>query len=357
MLNLKSFAAVILAVGALSACSVESLVDDLNDAAIDSAFDVINQNAEALGGKAVKVKRGQEVTLEVVNPASPINGATVKIPAGAIPADYDLAALSIQNAPVIDGANEDVVLNGPGALVTLVSLPGLEAITPAVALTIALPITSTSTKPVEQIVLGSYDTSALALAAVDGSKGDDAKKQAVGDTTVLTYPFAASWKVDYTGGAAEENSLIYKVTKADSSVCVGYRALTDTNVQSGISDADMAGYQFTLALGLTNPVAFTQTQLGSYGTPPTSTSVNFVVDNTFQITCGGTAFVKDGAVTKDDLSFSNFVESSATTVAGGTNHVGSVKLMGEFDYMTAGGDHVQLSFDATKSDFNWFTNP
>lgn len=357
MLKLKTFAAAILAAGALSACSVESIVDDINNAAIDSAFDIIKQSVEAQGGAAARVKPGQEVILEVTNTASPIAGATVKVPANALPSDVEIAAVSIYHLPVIDGANEDVVVHGNGALIAVTKLPGLEEVVLAAPVTISLPITTTSTKPIEQIVLGSSDIGAGGIVAVEGSKGDAAKKQAVGDATNLKNAFAASWKVDYTGGAADADTLIYKVTKADASVCVGARSLAEgANLVASISNTGF-DYQFTLAVGLTNPVAYTHTQATNYAALPTATSATIPVVNTFAITCGGSAYAADGTITKGDLSVTNWLQSSESATVGGTTHIGSATIVGEVDYTTTAGDHVQAAFSGSKTDFNWFTNP
>ena len=94
-------------------CGADKVVDDAKDAAVKAAFESIKNAAEANGGTAAIVDG--ETTIEVTDPASPIAGAKVFVPAGAIPAGVDNAAISMQGGTLPEEQADDVKTAGPGA--------------------------------------------------------------------------------------------------------------------------------------------------------------------------------------------------------------------------------------------------
>lgn len=349
--------AVLLAAFSLGACNVESVVDDINQAAVDSAFDALKQDAEAQGGAAAKVKRGHAVEIEVTNPESLIAGATVKVPADALPPDVDLASVSIFYAPVIEAAPGTLGVQGNGAKVTLVKLPGGEPVLPLTALTIALPVTKDSTKPIGEIVLAAVHTDTGSLVAVEGATSDAAKKQAVGVTKGLSTPLVAAWKISYEGGPADPGTFIFKVTTGSDTACLGYGRIANA-VVSGITESS-GYYKFDLNLSMAGSSvvqsAVSLTPFGLPGDAQTGT-VSVPPDNTFVFQCASGTYIYEFSHDVFKLGLGEWVESSQAANATGTDHTGTVRLTGEFDY-TSGGSRVQGAFNAVKTGFNWYTNP
>lgn len=352
-MNFKLIAAAFTTVAALTACNIQSSLDDLNQEVIDAAFDTIKQEAETQGGAAAKVERGKEVTIEVTNPESLIFGATVKVPADALPADVDLATVSIFYFPVMEPAPSALAAHGNGAKVTLTKLPSGEDVLPVAALTISLPVTKDSTKPIGDIVLGTVRTDDGTLVAVENGRSDAAKKHAVGDTKGFTTPFIAAWKIAYEGGAADENSLIVKVTAAGDE-CIAFGKLNPDLVVASITDSS-GWYKWELGVNAGGAFLSQNTVKDTaIGSPDAGASLP---SDGFTVQCGQNQYIAT-TFDKFTLGLSDWSETSQVPgSSGGTTHLGSVKLSGEFDYTTVEGARVQGAVNVTKTGFNWFTNP
>lgn len=346
----------------VAACDVQSVVDDLNDQAVQAAFDTVEASAEASGGAAELVSAGQETTLTVNNPNSPINGATVVVPAGALGSDVDKAVVAVlgYTTPV---SPEDPVFNGPAALVQLKKLPGLEDIVPLAPLVVGLPYAADNSYPVDQLTMGMLDTTNGGAADVEGSKGDEAKKQVVGDVTDLTKPLLAVWGVQYDGGAAYPGTFIYKVTKGDGTTCKGlFRG--DGIISSGIRmAAGGAGWEYNAVLGNAAQATLFKAGTADMATPETA-PVTLALDAAgTSVTCLGGTYAADGAtVTALEVVYSNWEEPAALpsaqtcTLWGGPycyTHNGDVDLVATLDYVTAAGDHVQAAADVRARGVLW----
>ena len=359
MSNLKKFTTAFLAVGVISACNINSVVDDINQATVDAAFDTIKLEAESKGGAAGKVTRGKEVTIEVTSPESLIFGATVKVPADALPADVDLATVSIFYAPLLEANPGALGIQGNGAKVTLTKLPGGEEVLPVGALTISLPVTKDSTKPIEKIVLATVHADTGALVAVEGGASDAAKKHAVGVTKGLSMPFVAGWLIEYDGGAADPDTFIYKVTTAGATTCLGRGRINHNAMLAGITESS-GYYKFDLSfIGGGGSIAQSGVSLTPFGLPATAAAgtVSVPPDNTFVVQCLAGSYAYPMFHDIFTLTLSKWVESSQTpAAAAGTVHNGSVMVTGEFDF-TSSGARVQGAFNVVKPGFNWYTNP
>lgn len=346
-------------------CNVDSVVEDINDAGVQAAFDGIKQNAEQGGGGAELVQNGAAVTLTINNPASPINGAVVVVPAGAVPADVENAVVAIQGGGVNADIAEFPVAAGPSALVLLRKLPSLEDITPAKPLTLSLPYyAAAGTFPVAETFLGVIDTSAAAavpMAKVEGSAADEAKKLVTGNVTDLKLPFLGIWQVTFAGGAAKPNTLIYSVTKADGTTCAGYKAAPE--VPSPGLNAAYPNLLLSVYMGNVNPVQLAATTAWPQAVPVSP--VTFTLDTTTTtFTCNAEVFALDGAttITKREAVFQNYQDTLAYPSAETCNmwgskycyyHHGTVEFSFELDYVTAAGDHVLASGQQNLGDMGW----
>lgn len=346
----------------LAACDIDSVVDDINDQAVQAAFDTVKGTAEASGGAAELVTPGQATTLTVNNPDSPINGATVVVPAGAVGSDVEKAVVAVLGYTT-PASPEDPVFNGPAAIVQLKKLPGLEDITPAVALTVGLPYAADNSYAVDQLTLGVLDASVGSATDVAGSTGDEAKKQVSGDVTDLSKPLLAIWNVQYDGGPAYPGTFIFKVTKADGSVCKGlYRG--DSVISSGIRmAAGGAGWEYSAILGNASQATLFKAAADDLATPEAAPVTLSLDASGTSMSCLGTTYAADGGtVTALEAVYSNWVESSALpsaqscTLWGGPfcySHSGDVDLVATLDYMTAAGDHVQAASDVRAFGVVW----
>lgn len=352
----------LLATLSLAACDIEGVVDDINEQAIQAGFDTVKTAAEQNGGAAEMVTPGQATTLTVNNPDSPINGATVVVPAGAVGSDVEKAVVAVLGYTT-PGSPEDPIFTGPSAIVQLKKLPGLEDITPAVALTVSLPYAADNSYPVAQLTMGALDTAVAGAADVAGSKGDEAKKQVVGDVTDLTKPLLAIWNVQYDGGPAYPGTFIFKVTKADGSVCKGlYRG--ESVISSGIRmAAGGAGWEYTAILGNASQATLFKAGTADLATPEAAPVTLTLDASGTSLACLGTTYAADGGtVTTLEAVYSNWVElaplpsAQTCTLWGGPHcytHSGDVDLVATLDYMTAAGDHVQAASDVRAMGVVW----
>lgn len=385
----KYFAIIFLAAGMSSAClEPEKTDEELRQEEIDEAFERIRAEAEANGGAAMRVRRGAMARLQIDDRESPLHHAFVEVPVAGLPDDVEAAAISIVSEPNLLVSNEDVVPNGSAARISLVELPDGGPIVPALPLRISLPIAPGSTRPDDEAVMATLNANEGTLVAVDGSKYDNdciaffnntsenvCEPFVIGKTTDLEQPFAAGWKVDYAGGPAEASTFIYKVTQADGETCAGFRGrdliddpvvqtttseYVDTSIETS-GDTYLFGepppIQFRLSVGFENPIEYTHKQPGGYGNLPTETTASIPVDAKFGLTCGGTKYLNDGTTAKATLDLRDWNETAKDAWGDRTDRAGKVKIVGEFDYTTAKGDHVQAAFNANLSDFLWVTYP
>jgi hypothetical protein len=349
----------------LAGCNVESVVDDINDAAVQTAFDGVKQTAEQAGGGAELVQNGAAVTLTINNPASPINGAVVVVPAGAVPADVANAVVAIQGAQVNGDISEFPVVAGPGAMVVLRKLPGLEDITPAKPLALSLPYyAKPGTYPAAETFLGTLDTSAAAavpMAKIVGSAADEAKALVTGNVLDLKLPFLGIWEVTFAGGAAKANTLAYSVTKADGTTCAGFKSAPEVlSPQLGLVYPNL---QLDLSVGNINPTLAQATTAWPQAVPVAETT--FTLDaTTTTFTCNAEVYALAGAttVTKNQVVFANYHDTQAIPTSQVCNlwnsqycftHHGSVEFSMELDYVTAAGDHVLVSAQEDLGDLLW----
>jgi hypothetical protein len=366
MLNRNSFR-VLFTVGAvvLGACNVQGALDDLKDQAIDKAFKAVSDNAKAHGGNAILVRPGKEYILTVNDPASKINGATIKVPADALPADTEQAALAIQVAPVAAVSTEGLKVAGPSAAVILTKLPDGEMVTPLKGLSFGLPYAADTSYDTKKLVLSVLGTDTKVTIPV-GSKSDETKKQVLADSVTFNV-ITAVLQVDYAGGDAPANSFVYKITNADGSKsCSGWNeaaAASFTGDKKFYYGGTTWAYLINLlGQGSVNIVAGAP---GALDVPSTGTSVDLGTA-TLTITCvalDGTSLGGDQATPgTESLMLSNWTEGSAGTAdmcngSACTPHTGSVDAVGHFDFTTSNGDIVKAALNVTIADFVWYTVP
>lgn len=369
MRKLNFFAAAVLAAGAISACNIESVVDDLENSAIDAAFKTIQDAARSKGGDAVLVRPGADYTIEINNPESAINGAKVVIPAAAIPTDVEQAAVAIYGVDA-GGAiksTDSHKLQGPAASIGFTKLPGAEEVTPLADLQITLPYTEAATAPAEQIVLINVNGDG-SLAEFTGSSATGGK---VTGGSKKYNMFSAFWAVDYDGTSeAPEGTLIYKITSADGSKsCAG---LVD-DAGSKFSEAVYGyggtdGFRFRMIVG----TALTIDTVGDSAITPLAmptTIVNVPLNGPYgswALNCASLdGTVLGGTVTTANalsLSVANFVKASDGTsetcgVNACTPHTGTLEIDAMLDFVASDGSTVKASLNATAANFTWYTEP
>lgn len=369
MLKLKTFAAAILAAGALSACDIEGAIDDLEKQAIDAAFQTIQDAARQKGGDAVLVRPGAEYVIEINNPQSPINGAKVVIPAAAIPTDVEQAAVAIygiDNGGAVKSTDSHKLV-GPVASIGFTKLPGAEEVEPLANLNITLPYTESATAPAEQIVLINVNGDA-SLLEFEGSAATGGK--ATGGSKKYNL-FGAFWEVDYDGTSdAPEGSLIYKVTSSDGSKsCAGLIENVNERITEKSYRYQGAGYSFLIAVSPTLTIDTTSDATAVPYSPPTAVPAPISHAGPYGswlFSCAGLDGTALGGnvqtLTLGSLNFSNWVEASAgTSETCGANactpRTGSVDFDFALDAALSDGSTVKAKMNTTINDFVWTTEP
>lgn len=355
-MKIRLLSAALVAVGVLTACNIESTLDDLEKSAIDAAFKSIQDAARQKGGDAVLVRPGAEYVIEINNPQSPINGAKVVIPAAAIPADVEQAAVAIYG---IDGSgpftsSDSHKLMGPVASIGFTKLPGAEEVTPLADLKITLPYTEAATAPAEQMVLLNFNG--------DGSLAEFSDSSAAGGKVTggskKYNTFGSFWAVDYDGATpAPEDSLIYKVTSSDGNKsCAG---LVE-NVAARIPEKGFTynGTDFTFVLVVT-PALSISSDNGS-APRPVSNTLNMLAAPYDAITLSCTTLdgtVLGGAVQAAgtmEATVGGWVETAAPqTIGANFRYTGTLNIDAVLDFTAADGSTVKARLNTTLTDFLW----
>lgn len=356
-MRFKLFTAAVMAAGTLTACSIESTLDDLEKSAIDAAFKTIQDAARQKGGDAVLVRPGAEYVIEINNPQSPINGAKVVIPAAAIPADVEQAAVAIygiENGGAVKSTDAHKLV-GPVASIGFNKLPGAEEVEPLANLNITLPYTEAATAPAEQIVLINVNGDA-SLLEFEGSAATGGK--ATGGSKKFNL-FAPFWAVDYDGATpAPEDSLIYKVTSSDGSKsCAG---LVE-NVSSRITEKGFThnGTDFTF-LVVVSPTLTLSSHTGSAPRPESNTlnmlavpyGSNLLSCTTLDGTVLGGSVQTAGTV---EATVGGWVETAPVTTTGAGNflYTGTLDVDAVLDFTASDGSTVKARLNTTLTDFLW----
>lgn len=109
----------------LSACSIQDLVDKTKSAVEDAVVQAALDQATQAGGKAVLVNPAQETSIKIEQADSPIAGAEVRLPAGAVRGTDGRVVLTLtpagDTAPITD---DTLTVAGPVLAIELQALDG-----------------------------------------------------------------------------------------------------------------------------------------------------------------------------------------------------------------------------------------
>lgn len=142
---------VALACSLLAGCGLADKIKDQLDDLLDDvqiAFDTVKGSAKAAGGDAMLVTAGEAALLEITDETSPIYGASVELPADALPAGVTQAVVSIVPGNISGAglqtaaaaASSEYTASGPAIEIALQTLPKLETIQPAVECKVTVPL-------------------------------------------------------------------------------------------------------------------------------------------------------------------------------------------------------------------------
>ncbi len=338
----------------LTACDVdaelENLGNDLENTLIESAFDALRQTAEDNGGAAVLLAPGQEYELAVTDAESPLFGARVIIPTGALPADIERAAATIQTAGEPGATATDAVkAAGPFATIAIVGLPSLQAIDLQTDISITLPYAKDTAYPLNEFALGRFSSDGIS--AIDGSSVDQGTQTVAGETKDLDAAFAAAWRVDYKGGAVDPGAFAYKVTHDEDVLCVGrqdgFSAEGSTFIVAG-----GFGFSFSGGTGTTMLVESGQLLFDASATFPQPLPAG-----KFTVVCDGNTY------THDSVSGLNVVSWTESSSAGAncfgadddcTEATGTVVVQGHVQYPGLNGETIKAGINVTIENFLWY---
>jgi hypothetical protein len=343
-------------------CDVEGALNDLADdakkAAIETAFAVIQETAEANGGTAAMVNG--ETTIEVTKADSPILGAKVVVPAGAIPAGIEYAAVAIEGGTLPDVQADDVKTAGPGAVVILRNLDTGEDITPAAKLKITLPFKADTKYPKAKLNLGIQGEGIFG--ALEGSKTDDGADTVTGESD-KTGLFAAIWPVSYEGGPAAANTLVFTVFKDGKQLCAGYFEDAAAQLLAAGMDYMTTGSQYVFATGFQSNASTSRVSASfSTFTPPDPESLSLpyiVADPLGSVVCpDASEHSAVGAAENLSLLAWTTTTAAATATCAATDDcfvtVGTAHVTLEMDFTANSGAQVKIAFDVTIPDFQWY---
>lgn len=227
----------ITALATMSACS--GIIDDLKTAAQDAAFNAVLDEAKKNGGTAIRVKGGQAATIEITDAASPIKGAAVEIPAGAIPATMKLGVLAVQGSkdftfPELTTVGTGAVAPsfvGPAVLVVLKAIEGEFDDKLLKVAVVRLPYGASVSAEVKDRLYANHILE-NPLTELENSKDEAAKTRVSGETLTFS-PFAAALR-GIPGLIPVANSLTVKVTKAGVEVCSKTIDITAPDYSQGL---------------------------------------------------------------------------------------------------------------------------
>lgn len=310
---------------------------------VQTAFDALQDAAEAAGGAAVLLRPGTDATLKI--DSGKLAGTEIFFPQFALPKGVAYAALLVQHAPVASPSEEFLVW-GPGALIQLLEVPTGTVLELASPLAITLPAPEMDDPLDHPAVVAQFQLTGDVVPIGGNTVMDEfgGFESVIKATIMEQGTYAAVFQVT-PSTFFSFGWMVYSVQKNSEVLCVGAAKLADLEIEHSIDHALDPSEISLSVLGATY-LEYSATEVPNQ--VPSFPPSGFTADGTqsASFSCNGILYTP--ASDSSYISYGGW-NSTLSSKAGScsaacTVYKGMMQPEANVDFTTADGEQVRVRF-------------